>query len=103
VITTRRAGDRAVTNEDDAENRRATTTLNDENEESRAPNTLYMIMKAGGERDIERRIHRATYYRLHDAHGTKAIPNRSRQDHADTQGVIQQQTAAGAGAEAQHL
>jgi hypothetical protein len=103
---TRRADDHKATNDDDAENLRATWTLNDEDGENPEVNTQFTTRREGGEKDTGRQTPQATYFQSHeDLRGTRATQSRNPQPHVkhEARGVILGQRAVEVGVEAQPL
>ena len=103
---TRRADDHKATNDDDAENLRATWTLNDEDGENPEVNTQFTTRREGGEKDTGRQTPQATYFQSReDLRGTRATQSRNPQPHVkhEARGVILGQRAVEVGVEAQPL
>lgn len=103
---TRRADDHKATNDDDAENLRATWTLNDEDGENPEVNTRFTTRREGGEKDTGRQTPQATYFQSReDLRGTRATQSRNPQPHVkhEARGVILGQRAVEVGVEAQPL
>jgi hypothetical protein len=103
---TRRADDHKATNDDDAENPRATWTLNDEDGENPEVNTQFTTRREGGEKDTGRQTPQATYFQSYeDLRGIRATQSRNPRPHVkhEARGVILDQRAVEVGVEAQPL